>query len=274
MITIAKILCLGAIGNYFMVNLQAQTRFSEIHGSIIGMTSPVHCGSLHPSLSAIDSSSHIGLSLLPIPLGIGELSRVAICGDIHLQQFTEFHCKTELMKIDQFSMMQCDISTSWNAYDMPIIPGFGIQSEFVSFNDGILHCTELDIGLGAIMRLDGQVAAGILFKYPIAKPMEGFAASFTQPLLTIGLGFMPYEAMALDIDLIMTEYTSGLRPSISWKLNRNIHTQIGFSLPHSSGTFGLSMLLDDIFVQANMFNHMYLGISWQISMRYCPDIDL
>jgi hypothetical protein len=274
MFSIAKILCLGAIGNYFVVNhLQAQLRISEIHGNIIGMTSPIHCGSLHPSLSMMDSCTHYGISFLPIPFGIEELSRLAICGDMHLGQSIGLHCKTEFMKIDQFSVMQCDLSTAWNPHDMSIIPGLGLKSEFVSFDDGILHCTELNMGIGAIMKIDDKVGVGILFQYPIARPMSEFSASFTQPLLTIGFGYMPFEGMAIDVDMLMTEYSSGLRPSISWNFTHNIRSHVGLSLPHSSVTIGLSMLLDDIFVQANMFYHMYLGYSWHIGMRYCPDLD-
>ena len=274
MLSIAKILCLGAIGNYFMVNhLQSQSRISEIHGNIIGITSPIHCGSVHPSLSMIDSCTHFGISLLPVPFGIKELSRLAICGDLRLEPSIGLHLKTEFMKIDQFSLMQCDLSIGWNPHEMSLIPGFGLTSEFVSFDDGILHCTEVNMGIGAIMKIDDKVGAGILFQYPIAKPMAEFSASFTQPLLTIGLGYVPFEGMAIDVDMLLTEYSSGLRPTISWNFTHNISSHIGFSLPHSSVTIGLSMLLDDIFVKVNMFNHMYLGYSWQIGMRYCPELD-
>ena len=274
MLSIAKILCLGAIGNYFMVNhLQAQSRISEIHENIIGMTSPIHCGSVHPSLLMVDSCAHYGISLLPLPFGIEELSRLAICGDMLLEQSIGLHLKAEFMKIDQFSMMQCDFSTGWNPHDMSIIPGLGLHSEFVSFDDGILHCTELNVGFGAIMKIDEKVGAGILFQYPIARPMADFNASFTQPLLTIGFGFIPFEGMAIDVDMLMTEYSSGLRPGISWNFTHNIRSHIGLSLPHSSLTIGLSMLLDDIFVEANIFNHMYLGYSWHLGMRFCPDLD-
>ena len=103
--------------------------------------------------------------------------------------------------------------------------------------------------------------------------MSEFSASFTQPLLTIGFGYMPFEDIAIDVDMLVTQYSSGLRPSISWNIINNIRSHIGFSLPHSSMTVGLSMLLDDIFVQANMFNHMYLGYSWHIGLRYCRDLD-
>jgi hypothetical protein len=274
MLTITKILCLGAIGNYFVVNpLQAQSRISEIHGNIIGMTSPIHCGSIHPSLSMVDTCSHFGISLLPSLFGIKDLSRLAICGEMRLEQSIGLHMKTEFMKIDQFSMMQCDLSTAWNPHDMSLIPGFGLQTEFVSFDDGILHCTELNMGVGAIMKIDEKVGVGILFQYPIARPMSEFNASFTQPLLTIGFGFTPIEGMGIDVDMLMTEYSSGLRPSFSWNFTRNIRSHIGLSVPHSSVTIGLSMLIDDIFVQVNMFNHMYLGNSWHIGMRYCPDFD-
>jgi hypothetical protein len=274
MFSLAKILCLGAIGNYFVgIHLQAQSRITEIHENIIGMTSPIHCGSMHPSLSMVDSCSHFGISLLPLPFGIKELSRLAICGDLRLEQSIGLHMQTEFMKIDQFSIMQCDLSTAWNPHDMSIIPGISLQSEFVSFDDGILHCTELNMGIGAIMKIDDNVGAGILFQYPIARPMAEFNASFTQPLLTIGLGYMAFEGMDIDVDMLMTEYLAGLRPSISWNFSHNVSSHIRLSLPHSSFTIGLSMLLDDIFVQANMFNHMYLGYSWHIGMRYCPDID-
>ncbi|MEY5129954.1 MAG: hypothetical protein RL734_21 [Bacteroidota bacterium] len=274
MLTITKILCLGAIGNYFVVNpLQVQSRISEIHGNIIGMTSPIHCGSIHPSLSMVDTCSHFGISLLPSLFGIKDLSRLAICGEMRLEQSIGLHMKTEFMKIDQFSMMQCDLSTAWNPHDMSLIPGFGLQTEFVSFDDGILHCTELNMGVGAIMKIDEKVGVGILFQYPIARPMSEFNASFTQPLLTIGFGFTPIEGMGIDVDMLMTEYSSGLRPSFSWNFTRNIRSHIGLSVPHSSVTIGLSMLIDDIFVQVNMFNHMYLGNSWHIGMRYCPDFD-
>ena len=273
MYSIAKILCLGAIGNFFVVNVTcSQMRMSELHGNITGMTSSQHCGSTHPSLSGIDSCAHYGISVLPAPLGIGELSRVALCGDIAQNRFMNAHIATEMMSIDHVSILHCNLSTAWNLHDMPFIPGIALKSEFISFDDGILHCTDLTMGIGTVMNVDEKARAGILIQYPFAPPNPEFMSIHARAIMTLGIGFSPIEQMDMDMDYVMTEYSSGLRPMISWRIDSAIRTHIGYSLPYSSGTLGLSMRVDDIFVQADIFNHMYLGYSWQIGMRYCPDL--
>jgi len=271
MFTLAKILCLGAIGNYFMgIIMYGQMGGSEIHQNLMGMTNSIHCGHIHPSLSMIDSCDHYGISLSPSPLGIPELTRLALCGRYIDTSFMALHIQTDVQKIHQLSIMRCNISTAWNIHDAPIIPGIGLQTEFIAFADGILHCTELDIGIGAMFIPFEYCRTGILFHYPMMINEE-FMASMTQPLLTVGLGLKPIDAIALDIDIVASELSSGMKPMISWNLLPQIRTIIGFSIPHSSGSIGLSMLIDDIFVQATMFNHIQLGYSWHLSMRYCPN---
>lgn len=267
----AKILCLGAIGNFFMViMLHAQSRLSEIHGNTTGMTSTVHCGTVHPSLSGIDSCNHYGIHVLPAPLGLWELSRLALCGDFR-SDVLNTHVKTELLSIEHLSILQCDISTAWNLHEIPFIPGISLKSEFISFDDGILYCTDLSFGIGAIMHVGEKARAGLLIQYPLTNPNSEFMAVNTHSLCTIGIGFSPIEVLDMDIDYVITTYSSGLRPMFSWRIDSMMRANIGYSLPHSSGTFGLSMLVDDIFVQADIFNHLYLGLSWQIGIRYCPE---
>lgn len=272
MFSITKILCLGAIGNFFMVNMiYPQSRISEIHGNSTGMTSSVHCGNIHPCLSGLDSCLHYGICLLPAPFGKWELSRLALCGDILRSNVMNTHVKTEMIRIDHLSILQCDVSTAWNMHDVPFKPGISLKSEFISFDDGMLHCTDLTMGIGAIMNIHEKARAGLLIQYPLANPNSEFMAVRTNSLFTIGFGFTPIASLNMDIDYVITRYSSGLRPMISLQIDNMMRTNVGYSLPHSSGTFGLSMLVDDIFVQTDIFKHLQLGLSWQISIRYCPD---
>ena len=273
MYSIAKILCLGAIGNYFMVNvIHSQSRMSELHENSTGMTSSIHCGNIHPSLSGIDSCAHYGISVLPAPMGIWNISRLALCADFMRSKILNAHASTEFLSIDHMSILHCDMSTSWNIHDLPFIPGIALKSEFMSFDDGILHCTDLTMGIGAIMNIHEKARAGILIQYPFAKPSTEIMSTKTHALMTIGIGFSPIDDLDMDIDYVMNSFTGGLRPMISWRIDSTLRTKIGYALPYSSMTLGLSMRVDDIFVQADIFNHMYLGFSWQIGMRYCPDI--
>ncbi len=273
MYSITKILCLGAIGNFFVVNIAySQMRMSELHGNITGITSALHCGNIHPSLSGIDSCTHYGISVLPAPLGIRELSRVALCGDLAQNHFLNAHIAMEMLNLDYVSILQCDASTAWNLHDLPFIPGIALKSEFISFEDGMLHCTDLTMGIGAIMNIDEKARTGILIQYPFAHPNPEFMSTNARAIMTLGIGFSLMDHLDMDMDYLLTENSSGLRPMISWRIDSAIRTHIGYSLPYSSGTLGLSMRVDDIFVQADIFNHMYLGFSWQIGIRYCPDI--
>jgi hypothetical protein len=272
MFTFAKILCLGAIGNYFMVNiLLGQIGFSEIHENLMGMTQTIHCGSMHPSLSMVDTTNHYGISVAPSPLGISELTRLSLCGRYIYDTLVALHIKTDIQSIHQLTILRWNLSSAWNIQDSPIIPGIALQSESIAFDDGVLHCTELNMGIGTIFIPNEQWRVGILFHYPITVMNEVYLPSYTQPLLTIGLGYNPLDDIALDIDFLSSTYNSGLKPMISWKIVPHCQITIGFSLPHSSGSIGLSMLIDDIFVQATLFNHLQLGYSWQMSMRYCPN---
>jgi hypothetical protein len=272
MFSITKILCLGAIGNYFMaIQVLSQIRSSEYHRNITGMTHQSHCGAIHPSLPLLDSISHYGLAIEPFPLGLKELSSVGMCLDMLRDQEVNIHLNSRMLRIEPMTLFHGEISTSWKPYDMPFITGLGLHCESIGFDDGILYCTSIDMQLGALMNIDDAARIAVLFQYPLSKPNEEhFAPIYSNPLLTIGCGFNPIDPLSLDVDFIHNQYTSGLRTGVSCKISEYLSSRIGFSLPHSAGTIGFSMLLDDIFVETEVFNHLYLGYSWYIGIRYYP----
>lgn len=268
---IAKILCCGAIGNYFVGNsLYAQSLLEERHIPFTGLNRMIQCGSLHPCLGMHDSLKHMGLAIQPSHWGLGELARIGICADIVKDSLIAAHARADLLSFGEFALMNLDCSLAWHGFALPITPGCSLQTEVVNIGGGFQQLTYASISSGALIDIDNALDIGILLRQTIISRNEDFGPTHQLSTFTIGCGYAPLEELSLGMDMVILPHSSGLRAGFAWNYTDRIQALMSLSMPYASGMFGLHMDIDDIFVEVETFYHLYLGYSWQFAFQYRP----
>lgn len=266
----AKILCLWCIGNFFMVSDGlGQVGYSDIHDNSVGMSQSWNCGFTNPALLGSTAHQHYGVSITPSPYEIKEFTNYGLCGELPIDTtLLASHGGTYFMRIQDFSFLSVNIASAWRGHDMPFLVGVTLKSEFASFGDGILHCMQIDFGMGGIMIIDENMRISCVLRSPLMFPASQRLHDIYQPLLIIGAGFIPNDEITLDLDVLSSVFGSGLRPKLTYQLPNFTEIHMGFSNLHRSVTLGISTIQKPVSLKADIFYHLNLGFSWQFGLQY------
>ncbi|MFN5006266.1 MAG: hypothetical protein ACK5GO_02100 [Ignavibacteria bacterium] len=247
----------------------AQGAYADIHDNSTGMTQSWNCGFVNPALLGCMQHRHYGCSIVPSPYGIPEFTHYGICGEIPIDtSLVNTHGSTEYMSIQDLSILTINVASAWKGHDLPFLAGVTMKSEFASFGDGILHCLQVDIGLGGVLIIDEHSRISSVLRTPLAFPSSQRIYDVNSPMLIIGVGVLPIDDVAFDVDMVSSAFGSGLRPKLKFVLPNQTEIQAGFSNLHRSAMLGISTLQESISLKVDIFYHLNLGFSWQFELQY------